>query len=296
MLARLIATMVLATSCVLGPSVAFADSPNRITVLYDAFGKPSELKKDFGFAALVEFGGKRILFDAGNDAKIFEHNVKSLGIDLKNIDCVVISHRHGDHTTGLRYLQTVNPGTLVYVPADEHFGGVTPPGMYRRGVESLPKHMRYFDGTMPKAVPHGTAWEGVNFKLVEESREIMPGVSLICTTSNAPGTMELKELSLSLRTPEGQILVVGCSHPGIEAILQKAAATERPVQLIVGGLHLVKTPEPEIESLATSLRDKWKIAKLAVGHCTSEPGFAALQKIFEERYIYAGLGTVLPLP
>ena len=43
----------------------------RVTVLYDAFGPPSALVKDWGFAALVEYGGKRILFDTGNNAKIF---------------------------------------------------------------------------------------------------------------------------------------------------------------------------------------------------------------------------------
>ena len=51
-----------------------AQEPRRITILYDAFGPPSALVKDWGFAALVEYGGKRVLFDTGNDAKIFEHN------------------------------------------------------------------------------------------------------------------------------------------------------------------------------------------------------------------------------
>ena len=49
---------------------AEAQDARRITILYDAFGPPSALQKDWGFAALVEYGGKRILFDAGNDAKI----------------------------------------------------------------------------------------------------------------------------------------------------------------------------------------------------------------------------------
>ena len=83
---------------------AGTDEPRRITNLYDAFGAPSALKQDWGFAALIEYGGKRILFDTGNDAATFEHNVKQLGVDLGRLDAVVISHRHGDHTSGLGYL------------------------------------------------------------------------------------------------------------------------------------------------------------------------------------------------
>ncbi|MDG3004396.1 MBL fold metallo-hydrolase [Paludisphaera mucosa] len=284
----------LATVGLLLSAEAVAAPPNRITVLYDAFGDHSALKKDWGFSTLVEFGGKRILFDTGNDADLFEHNVKSLGVDLKAIDLVVISHRHGDHTSGLARVLKANPGVPVYVPADETFMTSTPVQMYHRGAEALPKRMRYFDGETPVNVPHGTAWKGANLIPVDASREILPGISVVATTSKVPRTIEMPELSLSLKVPEGQILVVGCSHTGIEAILEKAAG--RPIQILVGGLHLVTTPDPEIERLATSLRDKWKVASVAVGHCTSEPGFAALQRAYGERYIYAGLGTVVPLP
>ena len=98
-----------------------AQSTSRVTVLYDAFGNPSKLVKDWGYAALVEYDGKRILFDTGNDAGILEHNVGQLGIDLKRLDAVIISHRHGDHTTGLTYLLKVNPGVVIYVPQEGSF-------------------------------------------------------------------------------------------------------------------------------------------------------------------------------
>ena len=80
-----------------------------MTILYDAFGDSAELTKDWGFSALVEHNGKRILFDTGNNAAIFEHNVKALGVNLTQLDFVVILHRHADHTTGLRYVLSVIP-------------------------------------------------------------------------------------------------------------------------------------------------------------------------------------------
>ena len=68
---------------------------DRITILYDAFGKPSGMKKDWGYSALVEYGGKHILFDTGNNAEIFAQNVKVSGVDLKKLDFAVISTRTG---------------------------------------------------------------------------------------------------------------------------------------------------------------------------------------------------------
>src|SRR3954465_15065808 len=85
------------------PVPAPAAAPNRVTILYDAFGDRAGLTRDWGFAALIEYGGKRILFDTGNDGETFSHNLKALGIDLKKIDFVVMSHRHGDHIGGLGY-------------------------------------------------------------------------------------------------------------------------------------------------------------------------------------------------
>ena len=95
---------------------AEAQQPARVTILYDAFGPTSGLQKDWGFAALVEYGGRRVLFDTGNDAGIFARNVKQLGVDLTRLDAVVISHRHGDHTTGLEVLVAGNPTVPIYAP------------------------------------------------------------------------------------------------------------------------------------------------------------------------------------
>src|ERR1700688_4631652 len=121
---------------------------DRVTILYDAFGDSKELTRDWGFSALVEHDGKRILFDTGNDAAKFEHNVKALGVDLTKLDFVVISHRHADHATGLRYVLSVNPKVIVYVPADggNGFGGGPFPETFFRADDSLPTKMRYFGG------------------------------------------------------------------------------------------------------------------------------------------------------
>ena len=90
----------------------------RVTILFDAFGRPSDLKRGWGYSSLIEYGGRRILFDTGSNGANFEHNVKSLGIDLKQLDFVVISHRHNDHTAGLHHVLRENPSLTIYTPAE----------------------------------------------------------------------------------------------------------------------------------------------------------------------------------
>src|ERR1700691_4997728 len=90
----------------------------RITILYDAFGKNASMKKDWGFSALVEMNGRRILFDAGDNPDIIAQKVRAAAVDLRRLDFVVISHRHGDHMGGLTYLLKVNPNVKIYAPVE----------------------------------------------------------------------------------------------------------------------------------------------------------------------------------
>jgi 7,8-dihydropterin-6-yl-methyl-4-(beta-D-ribofuranosyl)aminobenzene 5'-phosphate synthase len=277
---------------------AHAVAKDRVTILYDAFSDNKAVTKDWGFSALVEHDGKRILFDTGNNAATFEHNVKALGVDLSKLDFVVISHRHSDHTTGLKYLLSVNPNVAIYAPNESVggiFGGAAAPGLIKP-VTSLPERMRYYDGHYPDKIPTGYPWSGGNFVLVDKLTEISPGVFLVFTISKTPGTLELRELSLALRGPEGLSLIVGCSHPGIEEILQAATSIDPHVHFLCGGLHLVSTPETEIDRLVDNLKNKWKLEKVAPGHCTGEPAFLRLQKAFGNDYLYAGAGTRIEIP
>src|SRR6266480_4581179 len=281
----------------LSTGILTAQSVNRITVLYDAFGKSSPLKKDWGFSAFIEYNGKRILFDTGNNADTFAQNLKALGGDLKKLDFVVISHRHGDHTSGLSYLSDVNPSVKIYAPK-EGFGvfGAPLPGTIYHKDESLPAYMRYYDGHHPEKMTFGTLLPGANFVWDDNLTGVAPGISFISTVSQTPGTLELRELSLAIKSPKGLVLGVGCSHPGIEKILEASMAIDKHVHLIFGGLHLVTTPDPEITRLATALHDQWKVDRMAPGHCTGEPAFAAFRTAFGDHYLYAGLGSVIELP
>src|SRR5262249_1335625 len=248
----------------------------------------------WGFSALVEVGGKRILFDTGDNRDIFAANVKAKNVDLTKLDFVVLSHRHGDHMAGLAHILTVNPTVKIYAPKESFgvFGSSLPSSFYRKA-ETLPPDMRYFDGKPPEVMNFGSAWQGANFELIDKMTEIAPGITLIALVSEAPGTRELKELSLAINTPDGILLVVGCSHPGIDKIVEAAAAINPKIYFVAGGFHLVAASDDAISKIVATLKDTFKVENIAPGHCTGEPTFAALKKAFRDRYIYAGVGTAL---
>src|SRR2546425_7745241 len=171
-----------------------AETKDRVTILYDAFSDNKAVTKDWGFSALVEHDGKRILFDTGNNAEIFEHNVKALGVDLSTLDFVVISHRHTDHTTGLKYLLSVNPSVPIYAPMESFgiFGGAAPSTLIKP-VTALPERMRYYDGKYPDKIPTGYPWSGGELPLVFEINEIFPRVFLLFFISQNPATPPLPQ-------------------------------------------------------------------------------------------------------
>lgn len=289
---NLLARCVLPVLLAVVPGVLAKPAPApKITVIVDAFGGDAPLQQDWGYAALVEANGKRILFDTGNDAARFAANLRALDIDLASIDFAVVSHRHGDHTDGLRELRRANPRITVYVPDDEYFGGDTPPALYAGTEPSLPTTQRYFGGRPPTSVPHGTPWDGLRFVRVRGVREIAPGIRVAGNAAPDGPFAHLAELSLSIDTPDGQVVVVGCSHPGIERILAAFDAPRRPVALLAGGLHWTPLPRDEIDTLAGTLHDRWQVAAVAPGHCTGETGFLALMRRFGQRYRHAGVGS-----
>src|SRR6516162_5817883 len=227
----------------IGASPAYPQSSTaQITVLYDAFGKTSTMRKDWGFSALIEYGGK--------------------GIDLKQLDFAIVSHRHGDHTSGLNHLLNVNPGVKIYAP-QENFGvfGAALPGTFYRRNESLPSDMRYFDGRPPETLRFGSPWPEGNFTWITKTTEVAPGFHLILLSGTWGVDLEVKEISLAIDTPDGIVLIVGCSHSTVEKIVEAAKSTiNKPIHLVLGGTHLLPAKDDQISSIALSLRDNLECA------------------------------------
>ncbi len=279
-----------------------AEAAARVTIIYDAFGKPSNLDRGWGYSALVEYGGKRILFDTGGRYDVFARNVKALNIDLRNLDFVVLSHRHGDHTSGLAYVLEQNPGVKIYAPTEGgSFGnpiaGEGPLGkLISRNAPGISDDLRYFGGKYEKTYTVDSAWPKANITLIEKPLEVAPGFFLFKTVSDRKGTLELNELSMAVKTPKGLAVVVGCSHPGIEKILAAAAQIDANIYTVFGGFHLVDVTDAEVTQIIDNFKNKWRIERVAAGHCAGEFAQTEFTRLYGSRHDHSGLGEVIALP
>ena len=297
---------------------------NTITNLYDAFGKTADgLTKDFGFSALIKYKGKLILFDAGTNADILKDNVAALGIDLKTIDIAVGSHAHGDHLNGFDYLLQVNPNVKIYLPFDFYIGAkinFNVEGKEKAIKDSLPVEMQYFGGkedNMSLTINQSGRFWNANVEYVKENLEIDQGIKLISTQSpylgygsKYPSVDEMQgfgnidnqaddelkfvglpELSLSLATDEGEILIVGCSHSSVQKIIQETKEyTNKQINFLYGGYHMLPYGRNEINTIASQLRNDFGVKKVAPAHCTGHLAFKILKDTYGENYVFAGLG------
>lgn len=272
-------------------------SGGKVTIIYDAFGKPSDLERGWGYSALVEYGGKRILFDTGGQYEAFKDNINKLKIDLTKLDFVVLSHRHGDHTSGLAYVLEKNPNVVIYAPAETGSFGTpfSAPQALQRKVELLPDDLQYFDGKLGKAEVD-SPWKNANIKRITDTTEVSPNISLIRTVSDVKGTLELAEVSMAIKTPKGLAVIVGCSHPGIEKILAKASEINPNIYTIAGGLHLVDKSDEVVKQTVTNFKEKWKLQRVAAGHCTGHFAQVEITKVFADKHDHSGLGDVIALP
>ena len=292
-----------------------------ITNLYDAFGKDTSLAKDFGFSCITKYQGKTILFDAGSNADIFKNNTTKLGIDLSKIDIVVVSHGHFDHLNGLDYLLQVNPKVKIYFPYDIFWGAPVPydaTGQEPAIKDSLPAYMQYFDGGNTKfSINQSGRFWNANIEFVKTSKEILPGLKIIATSSQYMGyfscypgksfvegqfdhnqdackNSNLPELSLSMKTDRGQILIVGCSHSGVENIVkQTQTVTTDQIELVYGGFHMIPFDRAQTVQLVNMLKNDLKVHRVAPAHCTGHLAFKILSDIYKNDYLYAGLGETI---
>jgi 7,8-dihydropterin-6-yl-methyl-4-(beta-D-ribofuranosyl)aminobenzene 5'-phosphate synthase len=293
-------------------------STNNALILFDAFSRDTFLTKGWGFSSLIEYNEKRILFDAGSNADVFQRNVNRLGIDLKTIDIVVVSHAHYDHLNGIDYLLSINPTVKIYFPYDNFWGAPSvfnATGQDSLIKDSLPPELQYFNGKSDifKVEQSGGRFLHANIEYVKDFREILPGVRLIPTNAKYMGYFSrypnrigkgrlneaqqdvklnnLPELSLSLTTNKGEVLFVGCSHSGVENIIQEVLAkTMNHVYLLIGGFHFLPFDRKEIDAIGSLMKDGFKLNKVAPGHCTGPLGFKILRDLYQSDFIYAGLG------
>ncbi len=270
---------------------------NHILDIYDNVGEAGDAILDGGFGAFIRYNGKNILFDGGASAQILRHNAGVFGVDLRDIDMAVLSHSHYDHLSGFYYLLKINPDVQLFLPNDWTLGA----GLPQADAETNKKYKR------------GYLFPDSNVRFVKENAQIVPGMTLICTTSSQmgwfsryplgwfsryppydvePRFMGLPELSLVLQKGDKElVLVVGCSHSGVVEIVQEAESyLEENVSGVVGGFHLNPFSTDFTANIAKKMKEELGVTWVAPTHCTGEPAREVFKTLFKDDFRDFGLG------
>jgi 7,8-dihydropterin-6-yl-methyl-4-(beta-D-ribofuranosyl)aminobenzene 5'-phosphate synthase len=270
----------------------------RLTILVDNNVLPeSSLIPEHGFAALIERGSERILFDTGQGPAL-GRNAAALQKDLDGLTCVVLSHGHYDHTGGLPYVIRLNPGIRV----------VAHPAVFS-------VHMKLDDGKTELrsiGIPYlrqELEELGASFDFIEDFRDVCPGIwftghvprvvkaplaGALMTVKNQITILDTVEddASLILETPSGLCVLLGCAHAGIGNILEHIRTNIKTDALyaVIGGTHLGPLDRRETYSAIKALED-FNVQLVAPAHCTGSGPSEILRAYFGTRYCDALVGT-----
>jgi 7,8-dihydropterin-6-yl-methyl-4-(beta-D-ribofuranosyl)aminobenzene 5'-phosphate synthase len=238
----------------------------KITVLSTMLADGLDQLGEWGFGALVEADGHRILFDTGKHTDVVLKNARALDVDLTSVPDVVLSHNHGDHVGGLLTLRqsvmVAAPGALARVHVGE--GIFYPRTSFNPGIQDNPALL---------LKPEYEKTGGV-FIVHDKPVQLYPGIWLTGPVPrkyperNWSGAGRVKgpsgwvedtipeDQALVFDTDQGLVVLVGCGHAGIVNTLEYARAIVRParVHAIIGGIHLFAASD---ETLA------WTAGKLA---------------------------------
>lgn len=244
----------------IGKPSSGAENPVKVTIIYDNYISKKGMEAHWGFSCYIEDTEKNILFDTGTKSDLFIHNMNELAINHNNVDIVVLSHEHGDHTGGLFPFLEMNNDLSVLMPYSFSYDFV-------RRVES-----------------HGT-----NALTVKKPIEICNDVYL----SGELDARMNKEQSLAINTRKGLVIIVGCSHPGIINILESfKEILNKNIYMVIGGFHLMNNTELEVNQIINQMKELG-VQKCGATHCTGEKQIKLFKEAFAENYVQMGVGRVI---
>jgi len=273
---------------------------------------------EWGFSALVEVDGHRVLFDTGARPDTVLKNAKELEIDLSGVDSVVLSHNHWDHTGGLVSLRSSlkksNPSAMLHTHVGE--GMFLPRKIDQEAVKALPRIPKEF---LVSALDMKGRYEelGGRINVHSEPHELVPGVWItgpiprIHKEKNWTPFMRIEQdgkmvedtipedQAMVIETSRGTIVVVGCGHAGIVNTMEYARrmSSGKPVYAVVGGFHLIGSTDEQIRWTGEMMRE-FGVEHIVGAHCTGINPVGQLREsgnYGRERAVVGTVGSVFTL-
>ena len=245
----------------LQPAAAARDAkenqPVVITIVYDNVPVDKELKTAWGFACVVEGFSETILFDTGGEGELLLANMAKAGFKPAEIQSIVLSHFHRDHTGGLDAFLKVHNKVKVFVP------------------KAFPADFREQVGR-----------SGAEVVQTE-------GPCKVCDGAWTTGVLDrgIAEQGLCLKTSEGLVVVTGCAHPGIVNMAKAASEhAKKPVWTVLGGFHMSRASPDEIAAVIRDLREMG-VKQAGPSHCSGNKIRELMKEAFGPLYLDSGLGA-----
>ena len=272
-----------------------------LTTLCENTVASHEFLAEWGWSILVQVDDQRVLFDTGkNRAAVY--NADRLGVDLRSIDRLVLSHGHSDHTGGMSEVLARTGKVDVY----GH------PAMWetKMKVDSAGRNARYIGIPFAREELERNA----SFILSKEPQSLSDAIVL---TGEVPMTTEFEtveslfrvkedgelrsdtipdDMALIVKTDKGLVVVLGCAHRGIVNTVRYARLItgENRVRAVVGGTHFYPKTDEEIDLSIRALLEM-EVERIGVSHCTGAVGNMKVAQAFGDRFFFNNAGTVTVL-
>ncbi len=267
----------------------------KVAILNDNIAGPPSFRAEHGLSVWVEVEGRPFLWDCGQ-TDITVRNARSLGLDLRSLQGIGLSHGHYDHTSGL-------------LPILEASG---PKRVFTHPMCFAPRYFKAGEIQRFIGIPYSpSAIEGMASELVlsREPVEVMPQVrmtgevprstvfevsepNLFCLEDGElfPDPF-LDDQALVIGTPEGAVVLTGCAHAGLVNILSYVLRDHKRIRALIGGTHLGLGDKRRIGPTLNFL-DQLEVRKMIFNHCTGIAVISLLMDRFKDRFVPGHTGLV----
>lgn len=259
------------------------------TVLVDNRSCDGLLETEHGLSVLLETGHHRILLDTGASDMLIR-NAERLGKDLSMVDYVFISHGHSDHAGGLKHFMEINKKAKVIVSPDAISGNFY---SKRRYLHSITTEWPEIPQERLLTIEHSGSI-GDDIFIIAHIPQIhpMPEGNQHLFVQDSQGQYIQDDFRHELALYTGGLLFTGCAHSGLENIL---AACPLPVNMVVGGFHLLDNHESEskLSELSYRLADAYPQTQFYTSHCTGDAVFSIMQGVMGDKIHPFSCGTAI---
>lgn len=257
---------------------------------------------EWGFSALVEVDGEKILFDTGSRPNTVFQNAIELNIDLSNIKNVYLSHNHKDHTGGLLFLKTKYPNSFVNAHVGEGIFYSRPNKnggdhyLLKNKLDLIQEGVKFIFHKQPNQIIPKVWTTGQIPRKYDEKNWSQLG-KMIDQNGNMQEDIIPEDQSLFFDTKKGIVLISGCGHAGIINTLEYVSKIfpNRPIYKILGGFHLLKLDAEKLKWTADKMKS-FGVNYFVGAHCTGINSTYILRKFMDStknRVLIGSVGTYI---